>query len=65
MIDYFLVDITHNVFYVDSDEYAQPMTYYVERPIDIDFEFISIASEKGLLAYLVYVKLNRATKSIQ
>lgn len=50
MIDYFVVDVTQFVFFVDSDELAQPMTFYVEHPIDIDFHFNRIAFDKGLLA---------------
>lgn len=51
MIDYFIVDVTQFVFFVDSDESAQPMTFHVEHPIEIDFHFNSIALQKGLLAY--------------
>lgn len=49
MMDYFVVDVTQYVFLTDADELAQPMTFYVEHPIDIDFHFNSIAYNKGLL----------------
>lgn len=55
MMDYFVVDVTQYVFLIDSDESAQPMTYYVEHPVDIDFHFNSIAYSKGLFAsHIIY-----------
>lgn len=50
MMDYFIVDVTQYVFIIDSDEYSQPMTFYVEHPDDIDFHFNEIAFAKGLFA---------------
>lgn len=57
MMDYFVVDVTQYVFITDSTEFDQPMTYYVEHPIDIDFHFNSIAYSKGLFAS--YIDLNQ------
>ncbi|KAG4070271.1 hypothetical protein HA402_009834 [Bradysia odoriphaga] len=47
MMDYFVVDVNQYVFLTDSDESAQPMTFYVEHPVDIDFHFNSIAYSKA------------------
>lgn len=50
MMDYFVVDVTQRVFFIDSNELVQPMTHYVEHPLDIDFHFNSISHSKGLSA---------------
>ncbi|KAJ6633456.1 Aminopeptidase N [Pseudolycoriella hygida] len=47
MMDYFVVDIMQSVFLIDSDERTEPMTFYIEHPIDIDFHFNSIAYSKA------------------
>ncbi|KAG4070261.1 hypothetical protein HA402_009824 [Bradysia odoriphaga] len=47
MMDYFVVDNNQFVFRIDSDEFTQPMTHYVEHPIEIDFHFNSIAYNKA------------------
>lgn len=47
MMDFFVVDVIHNVFYFDSNEFSQPMTHYVDNPYDIDSQFNSIAYSKG------------------
>lgn len=61
MMDYFVVDVTQYVFRVDSNEFVQPMTHYVEHPIEIDFHFNSIAYSKGLFAFYIFVELNKAS----
>lgn len=48
MLDFFVVDITQYVLRVDAHEFVQPMSHYVEHPIDIDFHFNTIAYSKGL-----------------
>lgn len=54
MGDYFVVDNNQFVFRIDSNEFAQPMTHYVEHPIEIDFHFNSIAYNKGLLVDITF-----------
>lgn len=61
MLDFFVVDIIQFVFRVDSNEFAQPMTHYVEHPIDIDFHFNSINYSKGWFAFcILFVTLTQA-----
>lgn len=47
MIDFFVVDVIHNVFRSDAYESSRPMTYYVEHPLDIERQFNNIAYSKG------------------
>lgn len=54
MMDYFVVDVTQYVFFSDSNELAQPMTFYVEHPTDIDFNFNNIATSKGLCTSIIF-----------
>lgn len=54
MLDYFVVENNQYVSRIDSNEFAQPLTHYVEHPIDIDFHFNSIAYNKGLLDFTVF-----------
>lgn len=48
MMDYFVVDVAQSMFFSDSFQNARPMTYYVERPYDIDEQFNRVALSKGL-----------------
>ncbi|KAG4077148.1 hypothetical protein HA402_016135 [Bradysia odoriphaga] len=34
-MDFFVTDVKHNVFYVDSNEFSRPMTSHIEIPDDI------------------------------
>lgn len=51
-MDYFVVDNNQFVFRIDANEFSQPMTHYVEHPIEIDFHFNNIAYNKGSLTDL-------------
>lgn len=44
---YFVIDVNHYILRIDSNEFTQPMTNYVENPLEIDFHFGSIAYSKG------------------
>lgn len=48
MMDFFVVDVLQSMFFADSNQNARPMTYYVERPYDIDEQFNRVAYSKGL-----------------
>lgn len=52
MMDYFVVEIAQLMFFADSNQNARPMTYYVERPYDIDEQFNRVAYSKGLCFHL-------------
>lgn len=46
-MDFFVVDVVQLMFFADSNQNARPMTYYVERPYDIDEHFNRVAYSKG------------------
>lgn len=48
MMDYFVVEVAQLMFFADAIQNPRPMTYYVERPYDIDEHFNRVAYSKGL-----------------
>lgn len=48
MMDFFVVNVLQLMLFADSNQNARPMTYYVERPYDIDEQFNRVAYSKGL-----------------
>lgn len=55
MMDFFVVDVAQLMFFADSNQNARPMTYYVERPYDIDDHFNRVAYSKGIcFCYSIY-----------
>lgn len=48
-MDFFVVDVdvAQSMFFADGIQNARPMTYYVERPYDIDEQFKRVAMSKG------------------
>ncbi|KAJ6633455.1 Aminopeptidase N [Pseudolycoriella hygida] len=46
-MDFFVTDVKQNVFYTDSNEFTNPMTFYVEHPLDIEQQYNSIAYGKA------------------
>lgn len=48
MLDYFVIDNNQYALRLDASEFTQPMTHYVEHPIEIDFHFNGIAYNKGM-----------------
>ncbi|XP_037037757.1 endoplasmic reticulum aminopeptidase 1-like [Bradysia coprophila] len=47
MMDYFVVEVAQLMFFADATTNTRPMTYYVERPYDIDEHFNRVAYSKG------------------
>lgn len=50
MMNYFVVVVNHFAFRIDSNEFTQPMTVYVEHPLEIDSLFNNVAYSKGMFA---------------
>ena len=46
-MDFFVVDNAQLMFFADAAQNARPMTYYLERPGEIDEHFNRVATSKG------------------